>query len=72
MDNNISISEFFDLIKDTIEIYIEENKNTPKKIYLNLTKIFNFINSIFENEEKLEKKIKSNYKNIKTKINNNK
>lgn len=68
MDNNISISEFFDLIKDTIEIYIEENKNTPKKIYLNLTKIFDFINSIFENEEKLEKKIKSNYKNIKTKI----
>ena len=68
MDNNISISEFFDLIKDTIEIYIEENKNTPKKIYLNLTKIFDFINSIVENEEKIEKKIKSNYKNIKTKL----
>ena len=51
MENNITIDELYEIIKFTLENYIEENKKYKKQLKKSLIKVYKYVNSIIENKE---------------------
>ena len=51
MENNITIDELYEIIKFTLENYIEENKKYKKRLKKSLIKVYKYVNSIIENKE---------------------
>ena len=68
MENNITVGELYEIIKFSLENYMEENKKHKKTLKKSLIKIYKYVNSIVENNEdeineKDLKKSKSRNKN---------
>ena len=68
MENNITVGELYEIIKFSLENYMEENKKHKKTLKKSLIKIYKYVNSIVENNEdeineKDIKKSKSRNKN---------
>ena len=51
MENNITVGELYEIIKFSLENYMEENKKHKKTLKKSLIKIYKYVNSIVENNE---------------------
>ena len=71
MENNITIDELYEIIKFTLENYIEENKKYKKRLKKSLIKVYKYVNSIIENKEDeiIEKDLKKSKSKNKNDIN---
>ena len=71
MEKNISVDELYEIIKFTLENFIEENKKYKKQLKKSLIKVYKYVNSIIENKEDeiIEKDLKKSKSKNKNDIN---